>query len=80
MFQTDLRHGKQNQCKTSHSTLLKDNQLDRRGIDRQQFKNIQNIYIKDDFKVQYLTVCESKKCKRYQVRESSQCEAEEVHF
>ena len=26
------------------------------------------------------TVCESKKCKRYQVRESSQCEAEEVHF
>lgn len=79
MFLTDPMHGKQNQCKTSHSTL-KNNQLDRKGVDRQQFKNTKNIYIKDDFKVQYLTVCESKKCKRYQVKESSQCEAEEVHF
>lgn len=55
-------------------------QLDRKRADREQFKNLKNTDIKDDFKVQYLRVCESKRCKRYQVRESSQCEAGEGHF
>lgn len=58
--------------------LRRNNQTER--VETEQFKNIENTDIKDDFKVQYLTVFESKKCKRYQGRESSQCEAEEAHF
>lgn len=79
MFGTDP--GKRNRTSAKHlipRSLRIINWTEREQTEK--LKNIKNIYIKDDFKVQYLTVCESKKCKRYQVRESSQCEAEEVHF